>query len=330
MTSWAERWHDGHWLFLPLRPLSWLFAALSAARRAAFRRGWLASWRAPVPVIVVGNISVGGTGKTPLTLALVERLRQAGWRPGIVSRGYGGSTTWPAVVHADSPATEVGDEPLLLARRGGVPVVVDPLRARGVRALLAGSDCDLVICDDGLQHYALARDIEIAVIDGRRGFGCARLLPSGPLREPLSRLASVDFRVINGGWQRDEAAPAEGVTMALLPGAWQALDGQGGEPPAPGPVHAVAGIGHPPRFFDLLVGQGYQPLPHAFPDHHAYTADDLRFSPALPLVMTEKDAVKCTGIAPANSWYVPVKAMLPETFWQALLARLATWRTVHV
>lgn len=329
MTSWAERWHDGHWLFQPLRPLSWLFAVITAARRLAYARGWLGTWRAPVPVIVVGNISVGGTGKTPLTLALVERLRQAGWRPGIVSRGYGGRTTWPALVHADSAPAEVGDEPLLLARRAGVPVVVDPQRARGVRALLAASDCDLVICDDGLQHYALARDIEIAVIDGRRGLGSRRLLPSGPLREPVSRLATVDFRVINGGWQRDEAAPAEGVTMALLPAPWQALDGQGGQPPAPGRIHAIAGIGHPPRFFELLAGQGYQPLPHAFPDHHAYTADDLRFSPELPLVMTEKDAVKCAGIAPANSWYVPVRAMLPETFWQALLTRLAAWRTAH-
>ncbi len=331
MSSRTERWHDGKWPFPLLLPLGWLFRAISAVRRLAYARGWLSAWRAPVPVIVIGNITVGGTGKTPLALALVERLRAAGWRPGIVSRGYGGQADYPARVDAASPASVVGDEPLLLARRSGVPVVVDPLRARGVRHLLAGSDCNLVVCDDGLQHYALARDIEIAVIDGQRGLGSGLPLPAGPLREPPSRLASVDFCVINGDWLARSPRPEAGVTMTLAAAPWLPVTaaGEGAQPPAPGPVHAVAGIGHPPRFFALLERLGYQPLPHAFPDHHAYSAGDLEFTPPLPLVMTEKDAVKCAGLAPANTWFVPVQAMLPESFWQALLTRLATWRSPH-
>ncbi|PQA42355.1 tetraacyldisaccharide 4'-kinase [Amnimonas aquatica] len=348
MASWAERWHDGHPLFRLLLPLGRLFEAVAARRRAAWRDGRRTSWRAPVPVIVVGNITVGGTGKTPLTLALVEQLRAAGWRPGIVSRGYGGRATYPCLVLPDADAAVVGDEPLLLARRSGVPVVVDPQRARGVRHLLAGADCDLVICDDGLQHYALARDIEIAVIDGRRGLGSGLPLPAGPLREPPSRLAEVDFRVINGDWLAAGEPPAAAVTMLLEPGEWlpvatagstgpvagtaiaagaaarSAAAGQAPQPPAR--VHAVAGIGHPPRFFAMLAAQGYAPVPHAFPDHHAYRAEELRFTPPLPLVMTEKDAVKCAGIAPPDSWFVPVQAMLPADFWQALHSRLADWR----
>lgn len=328
MASWAERWHDGHVLFRLLLPLGWLFRGIAGLRRLAYARGWLSAWRAPVPVIVIGNITVGGTGKTPLTLALVGRLQEAGWRPGIVSRGYGGEADYPARVGVDSLASVVGDEPLLLARRSGVPVVVDPLRARGVQHLLAHSDCNLIVCDDGLQHYALARDIEIVVIDGMRGLGSALPLPAGPLREPPARLASVDFCVINGDWRLPEPLPVAASTMTLVPGAWLPVTGIG-EPPAPGAVHAVAGIGHPPRFFALLERLGYQPIPHPFPDHHAYGVGDLVFTPSLPLVMTEKDAVKCAGLAPADTWFVPVQAILPDTFWQALLARLAAWRLPH-
>jgi len=330
MASWAERWHDGGAPFPLLLPLGWLFRLIAAGRRRAYALGWLQAWRAPVPVIVIGNITVGGTGKTPLTLALVERLRAAGWRPGIVSRGYGGEAEYPLRVTPDSAAAVVGDEPLLLARRAGVPVVVDPLRARGVRHLLSGSDCDLVVCDDGLQHYALARDIEIAVIDGQRGLGSGLPLPAGPLREPPSRLASVDFRVVNGDWLAAGERPADAATMTLTPGAWLPVGtGTAASPPSGGAVHAVAGIGHPPRFFALLERLGYQPVPHPFPDHHAYAAGDLDFTPPLPVVMTEKDAVKCAGLARADTWFVPVQAMLPENFWQALLARLATWRATH-
>ena len=326
--SWAERWYNGHPLFALLLPLSALFALMAWLRRTGYRLGWLRAWQAPVPVIVVGNISVGGTGKTPLTLALVEHLRRQGWRPGIVSRGYGGQgASYPQLVRADSDAAQVGDEPLLLARRAAVPVVIDPLRVRGVQYLLASSDCNIVLCDDGLQHYALGRTVEIAVIDGQRGLGSGWRLPAGPLREPVSRLQSVDLVVVNGEWRATGAAPVA-ATMALTAAAWQPVRADAGDAnqPVDGPIHAVAGIGHPPRFFGMLAAQGFQPIPHAFPDHHAYTADDLQFSPPAPVVMTEKDAVKCAAIAPPNSWYVPVQAILPDSFWQALTQRLATWK----
>lgn len=329
-SSWAERWYDGHPLFVLLRPLSAVFALIAWLRRTGYRLGWLRAWQAPVPVIVVGNISVGGTGKTPLTLALVEHLRRQGWRPGIVSRGYGGQgANYPQRVLADSDAAQVGDEPLLLARRAAVPVVIDPLRVRGVQHLLAGSDCNVVLCDDGLQHYALARTVEIAVIDGQRGLGSGWRLPAGPLREPVSRLQSVDLVVVNGAWRAAGSMPGAAATMTLTAAAWRPVraDADSADEavrvPTSGPIHAVAGIGHPPRFFALLAEQGFQPIPHAFPDHHAYTAADLQFSMPAPVVMTEKDAVKCAGIAPANSWYVPVQAILPDSFWQALDQRLA-------
>lgn len=332
--SWAERWYNGHPLFALLLPLSLVFALIAWLRRTGYRLGWLRAWQAPVPVIVVGNVSVGGTGKTPLTLALVEHLRRQGWRPGIVSRGYGGQgASHPQIVRVDSDAAEVGDEPLLLARRAQAPVVIDPLRVRGVQHLLANSDCNIVLCDDGLQHYALARSVEIAVVDGQRGLGSGWLLPAGPLREPAARLHSVDLVVVNGAWRAPvampEAMPASAATMSLMPAAWQPVRAEPDPASAPtaGPIHAVAGIGHPPRFFAMLAGQGFQPIPHAFPDHHAYSAGDLQFSPPAPVVMTEKDAVKCAGIAPANSWYVPVQAILPDSFWQALNQRLASWRT---
>lgn len=330
--SWSERWYRGHPLFWLLLPLTAIFAAIAGLRRTGYRLGWLSAWKAPVPVIVVGNISVGGTGKTPLTLALVEHLRNQGWRPGIVSRGYGGQgANYPQLVRADSDAAQVGDEPLLLARRAAVPVVIDPLRVRGVQHLLASSDCNIVLCDDGLQHYALSRTVEIAVIDGQRGLGSGWRLPAGPLREPVSRLQSVDLVVVNGAWRAPGTMPASAAIMTLAAADWQPLRADAGSTsaaaPTSGAIHAVAGIGHPPRFFAMLAEQGFQPIPHAFPDHHAYTADDLRFSPPAPVVMTEKDAVKCAGIAPADSWYVPVQAILPDSFWQALTQRLAPWRT---
>jgi len=331
-TGWAERWYNGHPLFALLLPLSLVFALIAGLRRAAYRLGWVRAWRAPVPVVVVGNVSVGGTGKTPLTLALVEHLRRQGWRPGIVSRGYGGQgATCPQIVLMDSDAAQVGDEPLLLARRAQVPVVIDPLRVRGVQHLLANSDCNIVLCDDGLQHYALARSVEIAVVDGQRGLGSGWLLPAGPLREPASRLHSVDLVVVNGAWRAAGDLPGAAAIMSLASGTWQPVGADAGSmtasQPSAGLIHAVAGIGHPPRFFAMLAGQGFQPIPHAFPDHHAYTAADLQFSPSAPVVMTEKDAVKCAAIAPPNSWYVPVQAILPDSFWQALDQRLAPWRT---
>lgn len=315
----ARAWYRGHPALWLLLPLSVLYGAVVAVRRWLYRTGVLASVRVGVPVIVVGNVTVGGTGKTPLTLALIERLRAAGFRPGVVSRGYGGKAGYPLRLDATTPPAAAGDEPVMLHRRSGVPLVVDPVRSRAARHLLANSDCDVVICDDGLQHLALARDIEIAVVDGTRGLGNGHLLPAGPLREPARRLAQVDLVVVNaegGDWPGAHR-------MRLLPDALRPVAAGAGMPPRPGDrVHAVAGIGNPARFFLQLESLGFVVVRHAFPDHHAYAAADLAFGDALPVVMTEKDKVKCEGIAPANAWYLPVSAKLPEPFYESLMAAL--------
>ncbi|MDZ4298514.1 MAG: tetraacyldisaccharide 4'-kinase [Moraxellaceae bacterium] len=331
MSRWHDAWYRGQPIFWLLLPLSVLFLVVTALRRWAYVRGFIKSYRAPVPVIVVGNITVGGTGKTPLVLALVERLRDAGYQPGIVSRGYGGiSSTYPRLVDAQDEASEVGDEPLLLTQRAQVPVVIDPLRSRGVQALLAQTACDVVICDDGLQHLALQRDIEIVVIDGARGFGSGLPLPAGPLRELPSRLKTVDFCVSNGDFNAGASATINPYVMRLEADTWQPVNTEaavaviGLNPPVPGSaVHAVAGIGHPQRFFNMLHEQGFMVTGHAFADHHAYSEADLAFDATEALVMTEKDAVKCRHMALNNAWYVPVKAQLSDFFWQQVLARLA-------
>lgn len=326
-----DKWHKGHPLLGLLLPLSWLFGGAVRYRRRAFKIGRKPVWRAPVPVIVVGNVTVGGTGKTPLTKALVEKLQAAGWTPGIVSRGYGGITEYPHIVTAEASPAEVGDEPVFLARRTGVPVVVDPNRPSAVQHLLRNfPEVNVIVSDDGLQHYALGRDIEIVMIDGQRGLGSGWLLPAGPLREPASRIAEADFVVLNGPWLAGGEMPIGAATMVLEPGKLQPVNPLDKDRPLPtlGPVHAVAGIGHPPRFFEMLASMGYGPEPHAFPDHHAYQANDLRFTPSLPIIMTEKDAVKCARFAPTDSWYVPVEANLPDWFWDNVLALLAQ-RSLH-
>ncbi len=272
-------------------------------------------------MIIVGNITVGGSGKTPLVIRLVELLREAGYQPGIVSRGYqGGSRYWPRRVTADSDPREVGDEPVLLARRCRCPVVVDPDRVSAAQTLLRSSDCDVILADDGLQHYRLARDLEIAVIDTRR-LGNRACLPAGPLREPPGRLRSVDFVVGNGLAQEGEVLMVlagervvnlrdEGVscTLKMLQGSL---------------VHAVAGIGNPTRFFNHLRQQGIRVLEHAFPDHYDYTIEDLDFSDELPVLMTEKDAVKCRDWVDDRCWYVPVQAQLDPQWEQRVLTILS-------
>jgi tetraacyldisaccharide 4'-kinase len=300
--------------------LAALYAWLIALRGRLFRAGVLRRHRIPVPVVVVGNISVGGTGKTPVVIALVQRLQRDGWNPGVASRGYGrrdeSAGKW---VEADTSPYEGGDEPVLIARRTGVKVRVDRDRTAAALALV-GSGCDVIVCDDGLQHYRLRRDVEIEVIDGRRRYGNNRLLPAGPLREPVQRSAECDFRVVNGGeasfgeWamllRADNAIPLRG-------GRNRPLVSFGGHR-----VHAVAGIGNPKRFFDMLRSLAIGVVPHAFPDHHRYVASDFDFGSELPVLMTEKDAVKCAGFA--NEWHysVPVNAELPEAFWVALLDKL--------
>jgi tetraacyldisaccharide 4'-kinase len=289
-------------------------------RAWAYRLRLLPSRRLAAPVIVVGNVTVGGTGKTPLVIWLAGRLRAAGHRPGIVSRGYGGRARyWPQQVRPDSDPAAVGDEAVLIARRTGCPMAVGPDRVAAAEALLAHTDCDVILADDGLQHYRLRRDIEIAVIDGRRRFGNGRCLPAGPLREPAGRLRRVDFRVCNGDPEEGEYGMAltgdEAVSLAD-PAQRRTLSS------LPQPLHAVAGIGHPERFFDALAARGLECDNHAFADHHPYAAGELDFDAAATVLMTEKDAVKYGRHADARHWYVPVSAQPEAAFGERVLQRL--------
>ena len=326
-------WHDGSTPPLYARVLAALYGNLAGLRRGAYRCGWLRRQRVGVPVLVVGNIVAGGSGKTPLVIALVERLRADGWNPGIASRGHGrddaATARW---VEVDSHASLVGDEPLLIARATGAKVRVDRDRVAAAHAL-AAAGCDIVVCDDGLQHYRLARDIEIEVQDARRRYGNGRLLPAGPLREPVERAADCDFRVLNLGVASAGDAQREAGfgewPMRLQVGDAQPLHGGRAQPLsvfAGQRVHAVAGIGDPERFFSMLRDAGIAVVPHAFPDHHAYVADDFAFGSKLPVLMTVKDAVKCAGLTDAQAFMVPVDAVLPEAFWIALLDRLSARR----
>ncbi len=303
-------WRSRGLLALALLPLSWLFCLVADLRRLAYRRGWLHSTRVPVPVIVVGNITVGGAGKTPLVLHLIDLLRSLGHRPGVISRGYGArSALGPRPVTGDSDPRELGDEPVLVARRAACPVWVAPRRAEAARALLDQGGCDVLICDDGLQHYALQRDLEIALVDNR-GLGNGLCLPAGPLRERAARLARVDAVVGNGtdwpGAWRMDLEPQRLVGVSGLAGE-RALDELVGER-----VHALAGIGSPARFFATLRGAGLRPLEHPLPDHHAFRPTDIAFDDGLAVLMTEKDAVKCAQFAGPQHWYLRVGARLDD------------------
>lgn len=310
MKSWLEaRWYASSAPPSLLLPLSRLYGALARKRRDRLARG---ATRLPVPVIVVGNISVGGTGKTPFVIWLVERLREWGFRPGVISRGYGGrAPAYPFRVTPDSDPAHGGDEPLLIARRCACPVVVDPDRNAAAQALIAQGHVDVIVADDGLQHYRLARDLEICVIDGARGLGNGALLPAGPLREPPARLHDVDLVVVNGdGWDDATVQPlrmqlSAGQAWPLAGGAQRALVSFTGQA-----VHAVAGIGNPSRFFDSLRAAGIVVHEHAYADHHRYAAAELVFNDELPVLMTEKDAVKCLRFARPGWWALAVHAQL--------------------
>ena len=313
-----------------LAPIGWLYAAVTRTRRALYAAGLSHTLRVQRPVIVVGNLTVGGTGKTPLTLWLAGVLRTRGLKVGILSRGYGRGDGRVRSVTAESDWRVVGDEPLLLARRGGCPTVVARDRAAGAAALI-GLGVDVVVADDGLQHLRLGRDCEIVVVDGARGFGNGRVLPAGPLRESLARLAHADLIVVNGEAEHPSLSalpPERTLTMRLVPGNALRVDGQGGtrtlgEFRGRG-VHAVAGIGNPARFFRALRAQGLEPIEHPFPDHHPFSAPDLAFADDAPVLMTEKDAVKCAGFADARLWYVPVTARFSDADAQRLLSRVLT------
>ena len=315
-----EHWYKGSlWLWF-LWPFSALFCVLVLLRRLLYRTGLLHSESLAVPVIVVGNITVGGSGKTPLVLWLADYLRQHGYRPGVISRGYGGeATVWPQAVTAESDPREVGDEALLLARRGTCPMVVGHDRVAAARRLLAEYEVDVIISDDGMQHYRLQRDIEIAVLDGERRLANGLCLPAGPLREPAGRLKSVDFIVTNGAGREGEWAMQleAGEAVPLLGGEGRALSYFFNQS-----VHAVAGIGNPGRFFATLRALGLKPIEHAFPDHHPYRKGELDFNDTAPVLMTEKDAVKYFGYAESRHWYLPVTARLPDEFGKRVLAAL--------
>jgi tetraacyldisaccharide 4'-kinase len=315
----ARHWYRLSFLSLLLYPLSLVFCLAVAARRWLYRSGVLPSARAGIPVVVVGNLTVGGTGKTPLVIALADALRRTGRRPGILSRGYGGAGVSPRAVVAGDEADRVGDEPLLLAERSGCPVWIGADRVAAVRALRAAHPaCDVILCDDGLQHYRLQRDFEIAVED-ERGAGNGLLLPAGPLREPPDR--RVDARVVNGGHPG-----AGGFAMRLVPAGFYRVEDEAARlalPELAGKrLHAVAGIGNPGRFFGELSRMGIAFTPHPFPDHHAFRAEDLEYADCDFVLMTEKDAVKCRRFGRRDLIALRVEAEVDPALTELILKRI--------
>ena len=319
-------WLEQHWyrktpVSLLLLPVSWLYGLSMVLRHGLYRLGIFSRVKLPVPVIVVGNITLGGTGKTPLVIWLAGFLQRQGLHPGIVLRGYGGSTSdWPHDVTPPYDPDVVGDEAMMLARQTHCPVVTDPDRVRGAQFLVRERHCDVILSDDGLQHLRLARDIEIAVVDGERRFGNGYCLPAGPLREPVRRWREISLRVANGVPRAGEFgmtlvetglcrvnAPEMCIPVASL---WENT------------VHAVAGIGHPARFFSHLRRLGLKVTAHSYPDHYRFTPANIRFGDNLPVIMTLKDAVKCERFADDNVWYLAVEAQpdprLGEQLWQIL------------
>jgi len=369
---WMKGWYQNHWWTRLLLPVSWLFRGVASVRRRLHLSGQQtqtqrhpqthkqtpSASRPRVPIMVIGNITLGGTGKTPLLIALVKKLQAAGWQPGVVSRGYGGhAKSYPLQVSAQTSPQEAGDEPVLIARETGCPVMVAPNRLDATQALLAQTSCNVVLSDDGLQHYKLPRDLEIVVIDGSRGLGNGLCLPAGPLREPPSRLNLVDWLIINGG-ELDKPlgsstagflAPGFSASsfskpvliMSLKPISLHQLGSNKtlavDHFPQGSQVHAVAGIGNPERFFQTLhQGLGLNVIKHSFADHHYFSESDLDFSDNLPVIMTAKDAVKCQallqlrsllpGSSQDNLWYLAVSAELPDEFYRDVFDRLGKCR----
>ena len=307
VQSWFNRiWYDRGVPPWWLLPLSLAYGAVAASRRYLYAARLRKSTRMPLPVVVVGNLSVGGTGKTPLVCWLVGRLTDLGFKPGVVTRGSGGSSGSVRLIGAADDPQIVGDESLLLARRTGVPVAIGRDRPAASQ-LLVSAGCDVIVSDDGLQHYALARDCEIVVIDGDRRFGNGWLLPAGPLRETPARLSLADAVVINGGQAQLDGALRMRLeaknALSLLGNAAKPLDDFAGRS-----VHAVAGIGNPERFFNMLRAHGIEVTGHPLPDHAQLVSADICFADERPVLMTEKDAVKCARIAGPSHWYVPVTA----------------------
>lgn len=334
MANWLQKqWLGFTFWHILLMPLSWVFGVVVIARKWLYKTNWLKSVRLSAPVIIVGNINVGGTGKTPLVIWLTEQMQSAGYKPGIISRGYGGNAQQVTEVLASSNPFEVGDEPVLIAMRTSCPVFVSANRVEAGRALLAAHpECNVIISDDGLQHYRLQRDIEIIVYDSVKGFGNGALLPAGPLRESKNRLKTVDAVVSNGSVVNNELPlTVKPIEMQLestdfynalnnrIKSDAQAFVGQ--------KVLAIAGIGNPMRFFNQLrrIGLGFQS--QSYSDHHAFTAEDFKGVEADVIVMTEKDAVKCRSFASSNFWVLPVNAVIKNDLLMIILNKLNKLRT---
>lgn len=326
MTRWHGRverqWYGRPTWLLALAPLSVLFGVL-----AWCRRWWLLrrSVKPPLPLLVVGNISVGGTGKTPVIVALVQHLQKQGLRPGVITRGYGGKASECRTVTALDDPGLCGDEPVLIAGLAGCPVVVGRDRVAAAQYLVAHHCCDLILSDDGLQHYRLQRDWELVVLDGARGLGNGWRLPVGPLRESPARLREVGWRVVQGKLSTALKLPEPVISMSLVPSTWQQVRTGASLPlehlNLDGAV-AVAGIGNPQRFFASLKGLGFSGECRPFPDHHLFTADDLAFAGQRTVLMTAKDAVKCRAFAPDNWWSLQVSAQLPDAFLASVSAEV--------
>jgi len=305
-------WYGNHWLSKLLLPLSWLYAGIMKLRYMAYTLRILPRRSVNVPVIVVGNITVGGTGKTPLIIWLCHFLTSQGHRPGVISRGYGGRHSGrPQQVRADSHPAQVGDEPVLIAQSTGCPVAIATNRYQAATELLEHTDCDVLLFDDGLQHLSMHRDLEIAVVDGVRRFGNGKCLPAGPLREPITRLATVNMVVGNGRAGRNE------FLMQYVYDDLRSVDGRFTttlEAYRGTSVHVVTGIGNPERFHSYIRSCSIQVIRHDFPDHHVFVEKDLLFHDGLPVIMTEKDAVKCREFRLENCWYIPITVELTEAF----------------
>jgi tetraacyldisaccharide 4'-kinase len=331
MANWLQnQWERYTFWHLILLPISWIFAFLSSTRKLLYKLGYIKSYRLNVPVVVVGNINVGGTGKTPLVIWLAEQLKLAGYTPGVISRGYGGSSKRVMQVLDSSRPDEVGDEPVLIARRSGCPVFVGSNRVSAGYALLnAYPNCNIIISDDGLQHYRLQRDVEIIVFDGAKGFGNGALLPAGPLREPQARLKLVDALVSNGQVKNSgNLAGQEYSVMQLQATQFYNLVDEclklDADAFANKKTVAVAGIGNPERFFEELRRKGLDFESFHYSDHYAFRSEDFEKISADIILMTEKDAVKCKAFAKPNFWVLPVYAMMSPDLLPIILNKLNT------
>ena len=322
MTWLTDSWYKPKLFRWLLAPLSALYRLVIFLRKQSFHLGIFKQHKLSVPIIVVGNISVGGTGKTPFVIWLAQQLQQQGFKPGIISRGYGGkSELYPLLVTRDSDPAIVGDEPVIIVRQTDCPLVVSPKRVEAANFLLERHDCDLIISDDGLQHYALGREIEIVIVDAQRQFGNQYCLPAGPLREPLSRLEDVDFIVYNGDTQNQPfimtLSSVHAVNLADSTITKTLADFNGQE------VHGIAGIGNPKRFFNQLSQASINVTPHEFADHHAFVKQDLEFNDNKSILMTEKDAVKCQYFAKNDMWFIPVNTQVSGNLDQLIIQKLA-------